>query len=310
MTQLKIASLLASSTEILHGLGLWSSVVAVSHECDYPAEVVDKPRVTTSFVDDSASSGEIDAQVRALSKASGAIYDVDVAQLARLAPDLIVTQSHCDVCAVSLDAVVQAVETTPELAQTEVVALNPSTLEGIFDDIRRVGAATGREAEAAEFCDRLIARVDAVRESVAGADRPRVACVEWVEPLMLGANWMPGLVEIAGGTHGLVKPGEKTVYTAWEALREYDPEVVVVMPCGFDLARTLVELPVLSSLEGWAELSACRAQRVYAVDGNAYFNRSGPRMLDSLEILAHLLHPGRFAAPDYPQSWARIDLWD
>ena len=293
----RIASLLASATEILFALGLGDRVVAVSHECDYPAGVYDKPRVTLTTVKTEASSREIDEQVREVSAGAGGLYEIDVDRLAELRPDLIVTQSQCDVCAVAYDDVLRAVGNRAELAGTEVVDLNPVSLEAVLDDIIRVGAATGREDRAREYVESLEARVNAVRsrtEALSAADRPRVVCLEWIDPPMAAANWMPTLVEIAGGRNGLTTAGAASGYTEWNDVVGFDPEVMVVMPCGFDLERTIAEAATLKTFPGWSELAACRKGRVYAVDGNAYFNRSGPRIVDSIEILAGLFHPGLF----------------
>ena len=175
--------------------------------------------------------------------------------------------------------------------------LNPTTLDGIFEDIRRVGAATGCEDEAETYVARLRERVDAVRSTSAAIPidkRPRVCCIEWIEPLMVASNWMPELIDIAGGRNDLTVAGQKSAYSKWEDVCAFDPQVIVIMPCGFDLPRALSESTTLTGLRGWTELSAVRNQRVYAVDGNAYFNRSGPRIIDSLEILAGLIHPDLF----------------
>jgi len=297
MARERIASLLAGATEMLYGLGLGERVVAVSHECDHPAEVAGKPRVTFTRVDDRQSSDAIDVQVRETAAAGNALYQIDVDRLAALAPDLIVTQAQCDVCAVSYDDVLTAVRTCDALAGTEVVALDPNTLEDVFADIGRVGAAAGG-ADAASYINGLRRRVDAIRretDRLAAADRVRVACIEWIDPVMIAANWMPELIEIAGGWCGLTKTGVPSGYTRWDDVVTYDPEGIVVMPCGFDLDRAVAESAVLNKLPGWDTISATKSGRVYAVDGNAYFNRSGPRLIDSLEILAGLLHPTLFA---------------
>ena len=297
----RIASLLASATEILYGIGLGDRVVAVSHECDYPADVAAKPRVTTTLVAADAPSGEIDRQVREMSAAGSALYGIDVERLAELAPDLIVTQAQCDVCAVRYADVLEAVGSVPTLEGTQVVAINPTNLREIFEDIRRVGQATGYEAEAARFVAQLEARVGVVRQksaTMSAADRPRVACIEWIDPPMLAANWMPELVELAGGAYPLSQTGEHSTYADWQSMVRYDPEVVVVMPCGFDLQRTSSEASTLERLADWQTMSAVKNGRVILVDGNAYFNRSGPRIVDSLEILAHLLHPDQFGPPE------------
>ena len=296
----RIVSLLASATEILYGLGLGDRVVGVSHECDYPPGVADKPRVTCTTVDAAAASKAIDEQVRACVTAGEPLYRIDVDTLAALAPELIVTQSQCDVCAVSYTDVQQAVSSVDALAQTEVVDLNPTSLDGVFDDILRVARAADCLERGQAFVDALRARVRAVADRTAGlneTERPRVACIEWTDPVMLGGNWMPELVRLAGGRDELTAAGKPSEYCDWAAIVAYNPEVIVVMPCGFDLARAADEGDALAARPGWSALSAVRDGRVHAVDANAYFNRPGPRLVDSLELLAHLIHPQRCAAP-------------
>jgi len=297
----RIASLLASATEILYGLGVGDRVVAVSHECDFPAEANDKPRVTRTNVAHRASSSEIDREVRESTASGRALYEVDFPRLAELAPDLIVTQAQCDVCAVRYQDVLDAVDQWESLRGTEIVPLNPMTIADIFADIRRVGQATERQGEAEIYVNALLERVESVRQvgqAIPDADRPRAACLEWIDPPMLAANWTPGLIELAGGRYPpSTVAGQHSQVTAWEEIVDYDPQVLIIMPCGFDLKRTLAESTGLPRMPGWHETSAARAERVYAVDGNAYFNRSGPRIVDSLEILAHLIHPDHFAAP-------------
>jgi iron complex transport system substrate-binding protein len=295
---LRIASLLASATEMICGLGLSDRLVAVSHECDFPAEVLDRPRVTRSLVDDRAASGDIDQQVKDRTAAGEALYEIDEVQLAELAPGLIVTQAQCDVCAVRFEDVLAAVARQPALAETKVVALNPASLSDVLDDIRRVARAAGAEAEGEACFAGLNARIDAIRQAVSRAtQRPRVALIEWIDPLMLSGNWMPELVQMAGGEHGLTIAGAHSPYVSWDDLAAYDPERIVVTPCGFDLERTLAEAELLRSNPVWPHLRAVHSGQTYAVDGNAYFNRAGPRLVDSLEILAHLLHPELVAAP-------------
>ncbi len=293
----RIASLLASSTEILYGLGLGERIVAVSHECDYPPDAATKPRVTSTRVDAAASSRDIDEQVRGMSEQRASLYEIDVPRLAELRPDLIVTQAQCDVCAVRYEDVLAAVAGQPELRGAEVVALNPHTLEDIFADIRRVGRAAQRDDEADAFIAALQARVEAVRTKAAGLPaerRPRVLAIEWIDPIMVAGNWTPAMIEIAGGVNCLASPGAHSPYVDWSAVRREDAEVVIIMPCGFDLRRTLTEARLLTELPGWGDLAAARRGAVFAVDGNAYFNRSGPRMVDSLEILGRLIHPELF----------------
>ncbi len=308
----RIVSLISSATEILYLLGLGNRVVGVSHECDFPPEIATKPRLTRSLVDSALSSHAINEQVRSLSTEQSALYSIDVEQLAALAPDLIITQAQCDVCAVRYEDVVSAVGEQPSLAQTQILALNPHSLEDVFDDIGRIAEATGTERTAREVVARLQARVAAVRTktvSLPRSSRLRAACLEWIDPPMLAANWTPALVEIAGGQPGLTVGGEHSKYAHWDQIVEYDPEVVVLMPCGFDLERAIAESQVLPRRAGWSRLSAVRNHRVFAADGNAYFNRSGPRLVDSLEILAYLFHPQLFPPPlSEPQrAWQRLE---
>jgi iron complex transport system substrate-binding protein len=213
---------------------------------------------------------------------------------------LIVTQAQCDVCAIRHDDVVSATRTLPSLARTRVLPLLPHSLAEILDDVLKVGDATG-ERQAAETVYRdLTARVMRVSSKAAPIpvdDRPSAACIEWVEPLMLAGNWVPEIVELAGGRNLLARGGELSVYWPWEAVVAENPDVLVITPCGFDLPRSLREAERLTTLPGWSQLSAVQNRRVYVVDGNAYFNRSGPRIVDSLEILAHLFHPRLFPSP-------------
>ena len=308
MTEVRrIASLLSSATEILFALEAGDRVVAVGHECDYPPAVADLPRVTFSLVDSANDSATIDEQVKQLATAGDALYGVDDKQIVELAPDVIVTQSQCDVCAVRYQDVLDLVERTPELRGTPVVALNPTSLEELCADIRRVGTAIGSDAVAERLVGTLDTRVKAVAKtaaSLAKTHRPRVACVEWIEPLMLGANWMPQMVNLAGGQNVISEAGHST-YSTWDTVLDFDPEVIVVMPCGFDLERAIAESGPLLQRTGWAGLSAVQQGRVYAVDGNAYFNRSGPRLVDSLEILAHLIHPQHFPLESLSSDAAR-----
>jgi len=308
----RIVSLISSATEILYLLGLGERVVGISHECDFPPEIAAKPRLTRSLVDSACSSCAIDEQVRSLSTEQSALYAIDVEKLAALAPDLIITQAQCDVCAVRYEDVVSAVCDSPSLEHTQVLALNPHSLEDVFDDVLRVGKAADAELVAQAAVARLQARVAAVRAkttSLPNSVRVRVACLEWIDPPMLAANWTPALVEMAGGQPGLTVGGQHSTYANWQAIVEYDPQVIVLMPCGFDLERTIAESQVLPGWTGWSRLSAVRNDRVFAADGNAYFNRSGPRLVDSLEILAYLFHPELFAPPfsEPQQAWRRLE---
>jgi len=307
-TARRIVSLISSATEILYLLGLGDRLVGISHECDYPPEVATKPRLTRSLVESTASSRAIDEQVRWLASSHSALYAIDVEQLAALEPELVITQDQCDVCAVRYEDVVSAVRKAPALAGTEILALNPRSLDDVFGDILRIAEANAAQAKARAALAGLHARVIAVQAKtvpLARSETLRVACLEWIDPPMLAANWMPELVKLAGGEPGLTQGGTHSAYADWDRIVEYDPQVLVVMPCGFDLERTVIEAQVLPSLRGWRQLSAVRELRVFAADGNAYFNRCGPRLVDSLEILAHLFHPELFSPPlgEPQQAW-------
>lgn len=297
---MRIVSLLSSATEMLYGLGLGEQVVAVSHECDYPPPATHKPRVTRSWIDSHATSADIDEQVKQRLSAGLPLYEIVADELLRLAPDVIVTQAQCDVCAVRYADVVDLVATTPALRNTRIVSLNPTSLGEVLADIERVAAAVAAADAGRRWVAELTARVEHVRQitgSLPSSERVRVACIEWIEPLMCAGNWMPELITIAGGTQPFAQAGLHSGYTAWADVVAFDPQAIVVMPCGFDLPRTLQESARLRELPQWHDLTAVRLGQVFCVDGNAYFNRSGPRLVDSLELLAWLLHPQRFAPP-------------
>lgn len=306
---MRIVSLISSATEMLFGLGLEESIVGVNHECDYPAAATRLPRATFTNIVADVPGGMIDQQVKELVAAGKPLYEIDIDLLIDLQPDLIVTQAQCDVCAVRYDDVVAAVSNEPRLKQAQLIALNPQSLEGVLEDIRRLSAATDRTAAAAEYVAGLESRIEAVRSRTAAipeSQRPLTACIEWIEPMMIAGNWTPDLIALAGGRQAWAVAGRHSTYTAWDDVRAADPEVIVVMPCGFDLSRTLCEAASLSELPGWRELTAVRSGRVFAVDGNALFNRSGPRLVDSLELLAGLVQPELFGRPDASKLWRML----
>lgn len=308
MTTQRIVSLLPSSTEIICALGLESHIVGVSHECDYPTSIADRPRLTAPKINIHEDSRSIDQAVRTLVQDGLSVYRIDTDQLQALAPDIIVTQDQCEVCAVSYAEVAQAAQTFcgPDV---EVVSLRPNLLQDIWADIRSVGRATGRLQEADTVLESCFERVnEIIAETIMIPTPPRVAAIEWIEPLMLAGNWMPELIQLAGGRDGLCKPGSHSTTADWDAVRAYDPEVLTIIPCGYTLEQTLAELPALRRLPGWASLTAVREGRVYAVDGHSYFNRPGPRIVDSLEILAGLIHPDMFAEFLEERDWAYQQL--
>lgn len=304
----RIVSLLAASTEMLFAVGASDRVVGVSHECNYPAGASQFPRVSKTAIDASATSGMIDQQVKSCVVAGESLYSIDRSLLESLKPDLIVTQAQCDVCAIRYADVVDAVTQSAHLRNTRIVSLNPQSLSDILVDCQRVGDAAGCAAQAEQFVNHLRSRLDAIAaktDRVSEADRVRVAIIEWIDPPMLAANWTPQLVDLAGGSCPLTHAGKHSTYTDWADVVAFDPEVIVVTPCGFDLPRTLIEAERLATFDGWQNLAAVRTGRVCAVDGDAFFNRAGPRIVDSLEILAHVTCPDMFAAP--PQLTERVD---
>jgi len=280
---MRVVSLLPSATEILYALGV--EPVGVSHSCDYPPAVRGRPTLTSTPVDPDADPATIDDQVLDL---GGATYTLDADLLAALEPDLVVTQATCEVCAVDASEVHVAVESAAVGA--DVLTLDPHSLADVFDDVRRVGAATGREAAAAALVEAVRERVAAVRRRgrEGGGEPPRVTVLDWTDPVMVAGHWLPGMVETAGGAFGPGGDGPSRP-VEWGTVRAYDPEVLIVAPCGFDRERAAAAVDGLREKPGWRELTAVREGRVFAVDGSGYMNRPGPRLVDSLELLADCL---------------------
>jgi len=296
---MRIVSLLPSATEIVCALGARDELVGRSHECDFPADVTALPVITSARVGPLPTSGAIDRAVRGVLEDALAIYQIDEAKLRDARPDVVVTQDLCDVCAVSLDDVRAAVA---RLARRDVaiVNLHPTRLADIWRDIERVGDGVGRADVARRVVRDLEARIDAIGRRAARAaraaraKRPSVLSIEWIEPVMIGGMWMPELVALAGGEALVTRPGDHAPTLSREALAAMDPDVVLIKPCGFDLPRTLDELPALERTLPWASWRCVAEGRVYVADGNAFFNRPGPRIVESLEILAACVHPAAF----------------
>lgn len=288
---MRIVSLLPSATEIVFALGLGDRLVGVSHECDYPPEARRKPVMVRSRVDPSRlDSRGIDRRVAELTAAGQPIYELDVRALRAARPDLVITQALCPVCAVPYGQVESALEGLRPPPQ--VVSLDPHGLEDVLRDILRVGEATGRTAQARRVVDGLRARVEAVRERSKRAEhRPRVVCLEWLDPVIVAGHWVPEMVALAGGRDALARPGEPSRRVPFDEVEAADAEVLVAMPCGMDVARTVRELSALEDLGRWLALPAFRHERAYAVDAASHFSRSGPRLVEALELLARAVHP-------------------
>ncbi|MCG8588139.1 MAG: cobalamin-binding protein [Proteobacteria bacterium] len=306
MTAHRIVSLLPSTTEIVCALGLRDQLVGRSHECDHPPDVAGLTVCSSAQFDD-GSSRQIDDRVKDLVRRGLSLYEVDAEKLRGLEPSLILTQDQCEVCAVQL-ADVEAAVCDWVGPDTRVVSLSPQTLGDVWGDIRRVGDAAGVPDRAGAVAAALADRVSLIGEQTGAlARRPRVACIEWLDPLMSAGNWIPELVRLAGGEAVLATPGAHSPWIEPKALAEADPDLIVVMPCGFDLPRTRAELPAWSAQPEFRALRAARENRVFLTDGNAYFSRPGPRLVESLEILAEILHPDRFAFGHRDRGFALAD---
>ena len=307
MSAERIISLLPSATEIVGALGLADCLIGRSHECDFPSGVAQLPVCTAPKIDVAGTSGAIDRRVKELVELGLSVYRVDADGLRALAPDLIVTQSQCEVCAVSEEDVEAAVADWVVGQRPRIVSLKPDALSDVWRDIQNVAVAAGVAERGADLVDGLQARMRKIQEAAAAAPtRPRVACVEWIDPLMAAGNWMPELVELAGGENLFGVAGQHSPWMEWDALKAADPDVIVVLPCGFDMARSRSEMPALTAQPGWQELAAVRTGRVFITDGNQFFNRPGPRLVESLEILAELLHPDRFSFGHEGVGWTRL----
>lgn len=302
----RIVSLLPSATEIVCALGLGDRLVGRSHECDFPPEVKGLPVCTAAKLDSTTSSADIDRQAKSLLQQSLSLYEVDLVRLKELRPDLILTQAQCEVCAVSAADVERALsEWTPHPPQ--VLSLSPRRLADVWEDIRRMAVTLGAEEKSREVLRALKNRcVDVIEKACTLKQRPFVACIEWLDPLMAAGNWVPDMVELAGGRNLFGEPGKHSPALDWEQLAARDPDLIVIMPCGFDISRTLRELPALVQRPGWNKLRAVKKHRVFVTDGSQYFNRPGPRLVESLEMLAELFHPDKFPAQHRGTGWEQI----
>jgi iron complex transport system substrate-binding protein len=301
----RIVSLLPSATEIVCALGLEDQLVGVTHECDYPASVKRLPKVTRTLIPTDATSAEIDGLVRDRLGAQSALYRLDMEALEQLRPDLIVTQALCDVCAVAESEVRTA---ACELSSRPgVLNLEPETLDELFVAIRQVGAVTGNERRAHEVNAALRERAAMIASrSQQIESRPRVALLEWLDPPFSTGHWNPELIRLAGGVDGLGREREKSRTLRWDEIIAWRPEVVLISCCGFTAERTMQELGVLQGVAGWDDLPAVRNGRVFVTDGSSYFSRPGPRLVDSLELLAHVIHPTVFELPKWVQAPVRL----
>ncbi|MGA6971986.1 MAG: cobalamin-binding protein [Candidatus Binatus sp.] len=302
----RIVTLLPSATEIVCALGFENQVVGRSHECDFPPEVVRIPALTEAKFNPEGTSAEIDQRVKKIVGDALSVYRVDAAKLRELRPDVIVTQSQCEVCAVS-ERDVEAAVAEWLGARPKIVSLAPYGLDDIFTDMQRVADALDAHSRGTELVERLRERLKKIADkSREAAQRPGVATIEWIDPLMAAGNWMPTLVEMAGGVNLFGKAGEHSPWVKFDELAAKDPDLILILPCGFDMDRAAQDLPALTKHAEWNGLKAVRARRVFMADGNQYFNRPGPRIAESLEILAEIAHPELFHFGHEGTGWRRL----
>ncbi|MEO8434137.1 MAG: cobalamin-binding protein [Pyrinomonadaceae bacterium] len=304
----KIVSFLPSATEMACALGLFDQLVGITHECDYPPAIKSKPVVVRAVLPiETMSQAEIDAAVAERMRDGRSLYQVDERLLQELAPDLILTQDLCQVCAPSGNEVSQALQLLP--SKPQILWLTPNSLDEIFANVRELGAATDRAKEAEELVDQAHARLEAIAAVTRNLpQRPRVFCMEWLDPVYCGGHWMPEMVRIAGGVDSLSQEGSDSIRIPWEKVVEWRPEVLIITPCGFNLAQAIEQSGSLHTYPGWSSLPAVLQGRVYAVDANSFFARPGPRVVDGTELLAHLIHSELFPGNGFKKAYKRLDF--
>ena len=302
----RVVSLIPSATEIVCALGAQDDLVGRSHECDYPKNVTYLPICTAPKFDPHGSSREIDHRVKDLLCDAVSVYRVDIQQLQALTPDCILTQAQCEVCAVSLVEVEQMVGEWIG-CRPSIVSLSPNRLSDVWDDIRRVASALDRREEGKALVSQFQTRLDAISiRTREVTNRPTVGCIEWLDPLMASAHWMPELIDHAGGRNVLGKAGEHAPWITWEEVQQQDPDILLLLPCGFSIPRTREEIHLLTKQPGWSHLQAVKNEKVFLTDGHQYFNRPGPRLVDSVEILAEIFHPTMFKFGHEGNGWERL----
>jgi len=304
----KIVSLLPAATEIAYALGLEKNLVGRSHECDFPAAVKQLPVCSEANFPDNLSSGDIDIKVKEILADALSVYTVKRVQIKQLAPDVVITQAQCEVCAVSLKEVEEALDDYLD-KPVKIISLQPNSLDDIFNDISTIAKALNVSRTGTVLLEDLNERVDLIRHKLKYVDnKPTVACVEWLEPLMVSGNWVPELVSIAGGIPLLAEAGKHSPYINWDDIKSRDPDILIIMPCGFAIERTLKEIHLLLQVPGFSELKAVKTNRVYIADGNQYFNRPGPRIVDSIEILAEIINPKQFIFGYEGSGWIKFSV--
>jgi iron complex transport system substrate-binding protein len=308
MNNKRIISLLPAATEIVCALGLEQNLVGRSHECDFPESIKSLPVCSEANFADDLSSLEIDIKVKEILTEALSIYTVKREVIKELAPDVVITQAQCEVCAVSLKDVEEALDNYLD-KESRIVSLQPNKLDDIFEDIKTVAQALDVTDAGNVLVEDLQERVDIIRHKLKYVEsRPTVACIEWLEPLMVSGNWIPEVISTAGGSSILAEAGKHSPFVKWEDIQQANPDVIVVMPCGFPIERTMKEMNLLFDLPGFADLSAVKNNRLYITDGNQYFNRPGPRIVDSIEIIAEIVHPKLFNFGYEGNGWIKFSF--
>lgn len=301
---LRIISLIPSATEIIHRLGSGGLLVGVSHECDYPEIVTDLPICSYPRFNSEGNSVEIDTQIKTILENALSIYHIKKEEMSELKPDLIITQSQCDVCAVSLSDVRKSLQEILHI-NPKIISLEPKKLDDVWDDIRTIAAELNKNDVADEMIDSFLDTISNISNSRENTSGPTVACVEWIEPLMFAGNWVPEMVEIVGGINQFSEKGEHSSWSDPKELFDSDPDIIIFMPCGYSMKKTKIELDRVLSLDGWKDLKSIKSGGAYLVDGSQFFNRPGPRLLDSIKILDEIIN-GKQPRSYHGIGWLRV----
>lgn len=302
----RVLSLLSSTTEIIYALGCGDRLVGRSHECDYPEEVSELPICTIPKFNVDGTSREVDDEVKSLVQSALSIYYINEKLLKELKPDIIFTQSQCEVCAVSVSDVENALKNITGLS-SRVISVEPNSVEDIFNDILTIAEILNVRKKGKELVELIKAKIDSTEKIVYQKSSPSVAAIEWIDPLMAAGNWVPQLIRVAGGKNLFGEAGKHSPWMKYNDLVEQDPEIIIVMPCGYDIKKSLIEIKTLESKKGWGSLKAVRNRNVYITDGNQFFNRPGPRIIESLEILLDIIHSDFSESKHIDSGWIKLN---
>lgn len=302
----RVLSLLSSTTEIIYALGCGDRLVGRSHECDYPEEVSELPICTIPKFNVDGTSREVDDEVKSLVQSALSIYYINEKLLKELKPDIIFTQSQCEVCAVSVSDVENALKNITGLS-SRVISVEPNSVEDIFNDILTIAEILNVRKKGKELVESIKAKIDNTEKIVYQKSSPSIAAIEWIDPLMAAGNWVPQLIKVAGGKNLFGEAGKHSPWMKYNDLVEQDPEIIIVMPCGYDIKKSLIEIKTLESKKGWGSLKAVRNRNVYITDGNQFFNRPGPRIIESLEILLEIIHSDFSESKHIDSGWIKLN---